>query len=116
MVFGFDTDKTTVREYDHYYIKQHVSYLNNNPSLLLLISGHADNRGSKSYNEELSRQRAREVYTLMIFYGASQSQLQLKAHGEMLPVSDMSVNNEDVWRENRRVDLRYIDNTLMSAK
>ena len=116
MVFGFDTDKTEVREYDHYYIKQHVSYLTHNPNLLLMISGHADSRGSKVYNEELSMQRATEVYNLMLGYGVPQSQLQLKAHGEMLPVSDLSLSQRDAWRENRRVELNYIDNTLMSAK
>jgi len=111
LTFNFDSDSVTVHEYDHYFLKQHAAYLNSNPNLILKLSGHTDSHGSKIYNEELSKRRANAVTTLLISFGAPESQIQTKGLGEIVPVSE-----DKEWRENRRVELEYIDNTMISAK
>lgn len=111
LVFSFDTDDASVNGYDHYYLRQHASYLTGNPNLMLIVSGHTDSRGSRIYNEELSRRRAKAIVDMLVDFGAPESQIQLKALGELLPVVDANDSEK-----NRRVELYYIDNTLISAK
>lgn len=111
LVFNFDSDSVKVHEYDHYFLKQHAIYLNSNPNMILKIRGHTDSRGSRIYNEELSKRRAETVKTLLVSFGAPESQIQLKGLGEIIPLSD-----ESKMQENRRVELEYIDHTMMSAK
>ncbi len=111
LVFNFDSDSAKVHEYDRYFLKQHADYLNSNPNFILKIRGHTDSRGSQSYNEELSRRRAQAVKTLLVSFGAPESQIQMKGLGEIVPVND-----ESKMQQNRRVELNYIDSTMMSAK
>jgi len=111
LVFNFDSDSVAVHGYDHYFLKQHAGYLKSNPDLILKIRGHTDSRGSRIYNEELSKRRADKVKTLLIAFGAPESQIQMKGLGEIQPVDD-----ESKMQENRRVELSYIDSTMVSAR
>jgi len=111
LVFNFDSDSVTVHGYDHYFLKQHAGYLKSNPDLILKIRGHTDSRGSRIYNEELSKRRAGKVKTLLIAFGAPESQIQMKGLGENQPV-----DNESKMQENRRVELSYIDSTMVSSR
>ncbi len=111
LLFNFDSDSVKVHEYDHYFLKQHAIYLNLNPNLILKIRGHTDSRGSRIYNQKLSKRRGEAVKTLLVSFGAPESQIQLKGLGEIIPLSD-----ESKMQENRRVELEYIDHTMMSAK
>jgi len=111
VVFNFDTDSATVHEYDQYFLKQHAEFLKSNPGMILKVSGHTDSRGSKIYNEELSKRRSTEITKLLVSFGASESQIQTTGFGENTPVID-----ENSWEENRRVELQYIENTMVSVK
>jgi len=111
LVFNFDTDSTTVHEYDHFFLKQHASYLSSNPDLVLKITGHTDTRGSKVYNEELSKRRANEIARLLVSYGVSELQVKINGLGEADAASD-----EGKWQENRRVELEYIENKMISTR
>ena len=111
LVFNFDTDSTTVHEYDHFFLKQHASYLNSNPDLVLEITGHTDARGSKVYNEELSKRRANEIARLLVSYGVAELQVKINGLGEAGAASD-----EAKWQENRRVELEYIENKMISTR
>lgn len=111
LVFNFDTDTAKVREYDHLFLKQHASYLNLNPKLTLKVTGHTDSRGSRIYNEELSKRRASEIVKTLVSFGASESQIQVNSLGESTPIIDKTRLDE-----NRRVELEYVDNTMISSK
>lgn len=66
---------------------------------MIYISGHTDKKGSESYNWELSRKRAREVYhELLKNTGIDQGKVNYYGLGETSPVSD---NMDD----NRRVEI-----------
>lgn len=111
LVFNFDTDSTNVHEYDHFFLKQHASYMKSNPGLVLKISGHTDARGSKIYNEELSQRRANEIARMLVSYGVPESQIEVSGLGEVV-----AVNDENKWQENRRVELEYIENKMISIR
>jgi len=111
LTFGFDIDSINVHEYDYYFLEQHAAYLKLNPTLIVKIMGHTDASGSAIYNEELSKQRANEVAKLLLSYGVPESQISMKGLGETTPVSD-----ESKQQENRRVELEYIENTMISTR
>ena len=98
-----DVDNTYLAE-----LEQHALFLKANPNLALNISGHADSRGSHSYNEKLSLKRAQEIYKILISDGAPESQLIVDSFGDTSPL-----NNKDNYSENRRVELEYMDSVKM---
>jgi peptidoglycan-associated lipoprotein len=54
----------------------------NNPSYVMIIEGHCDERGSNEYNLSLSEQRACTVRDYILAFGIDASRLQTRAFGE----------------------------------
>ncbi len=105
--FGFDShdiDNSDISD-----LKQHARYLLHYPHLTLVISGHTDSFGPRSYNQRLSERRAQSVAALLLAEGVPQSQIQINALADAVPVTD-----PDHYRENRRVELTYQDSMLVS--
>jgi outer membrane protein OmpA-like peptidoglycan-associated protein len=111
LVFHFDFDAATLSEADKKELEKHAEYLLANPDTVLNIFGHTDNRGSRLYNRGLSERRANAVADLLASYGVPKGQIEIIAYGEESPVSDL--NN---WYENRRVELKYINNFMVTAR
>jgi peptidoglycan-associated lipoprotein len=107
LVFYFDTNSDEPAVSDNATLLQHAAYLQQHPNLVLLISGHADSRGSKEYNERLSAQRAQNVAAILLAAGVSGAQLHIDALGESVPMSDPGH-----WQENRRVEFTYQDSMV----
>ena len=79
--------------------------LNENSSMKLDISGHADTKGSRSLNQKLSQKRADAVVNYLVKKGINSARLTAKGYGESDPIA----NNDDEkeGRElNRRVEFR----------
>ena len=111
LVFHFDFDVATLSEADIEVLKKHAEYLLENPDVVLHISGHTDNRGSRLYNRGLSERRANAVAELLMTYGVPEVQLAINVYGEESPVSDLNK-----WYENRRVELEYTNNFMVTAR
>jgi OOP family OmpA-OmpF porin len=72
------------------------------------VAGHTDDRGSESYNLELSRHRAQSVTEYLNALGIESARLEARGYGETQP---MDANSTDVGRErNRRVEFRVLSN------
>lgn len=72
------------------------------------VAGHTDDRGSDTYNIELSRRRAQAVSEYLHAVGIESSRLQARGYGESQP---MDSNSTDAGRErNRRVEFRVLAN------
>lgn len=108
-VLHFNFDKSEVSDNDMSILKQHAEYLVAHPKFILSIDGHTDNRGPKHYNEKLSQTRARIVSTILVGFGAPESQLVLNNFGAMKPVEDT-----ENWHQNRRVELSYSELYMVS--
>lgn len=63
-------------------ISQITDLLFNNPTLGIEIHGYADERGSKSYNEQLSKRRANEVFKRIQANRIKSNRIIIKGHGE----------------------------------
>lgn len=101
-VFYFETNKSDIVAEDLLHLSEHAAFLSANPDATLVISGHADTRGSTLYNEVLSKKRAEAVVEVLLQFGAPQKQLMVQSFGE-----DAPLNERNRWDENRRVELEY---------
>ena len=102
LYFGFNQDEITPA--DQAIVKQHADYLLAHPEYTLLIAGHTDNRGPKTYNQRLSEARAGKVAQLLEADGVPKSQLHISAMGGTAPMVDPTD-----YRHNRRVEFIYQD-------
>jgi len=74
-----------------------------NPDIKLVeIQGHTDERGSDSYNLDLSDRRAASVRRYLTEHGVDGERMQSQGYGETQPISQG--HNEAAWAKNRRVE------------
>lgn len=100
--FGLNAHQVKSSAYE--VLKQHALFLQQHPQMILNVNGYADNRGSAKLNYDLSKKRAEQIADILITFGAPQHQLRVNSYGESFPLND-----ENNWDENRRVELRYIE-------
>ncbi|GAC16630.1 sortase-associated OmpA-like protein PdsO [Aliiglaciecola lipolytica] len=81
--------------------------LNNNPKLVVSLSGFADSRGDDSYNQALSEQRVLSVKDYLLSRGVKEEQVLTLSFGETQPVSAQS-SSEDFFFD-RRVLVRVAE-------
>jgi len=101
----FDLNKADLKaDYDPI-IAAHARYLARNPNAKVRIEGHADERGSASYNQRLGLKRAQTVRATLLGYGADNRQVAVKSWGKSKP--KLLGRDEEAWAENRRADVIY---------
>lgn len=110
-VVYFDTDKATVAPEDVLTLKVQASFLLTHPRYVVHVNGHADERGTELHNEDLSARRAQQVAVLLRSFGVPDTQLSIASFGSRVPASD-----PQRWNENRRVELLYTDDYMLSAR
>ena len=101
----FDYDSSDLSSDDLKTLQAHASYLNQNPQAKVLLSGHADERGTREYNMALGERRANAVQAFLSSNGARNSQLDTVSYGKEKPLNDG--HDEAAWAENRRVEITY---------
>lgn len=104
-VFYFDFDDATLLNTGKEALYAHAAFLKNNPSIKLVLEGHADERGTVEYNLALGNRRGMSVRQYLLANGASSSQIKVVSYGEERPVA--TGHNEGSWAKNRRVELKY---------
>lgn len=104
----FAYNKTDIKESDMQNLLVTASTLKKNPAIHIEIVAHTDSRGSKGYNERLSRRRAESTKEALISLGVQETQIELKWKGEEQTVNgctDMHICEEDLHRMNRRAEM-----------
>ena len=81
-------------------IEQQAAFLAANPSITVMIEGHADERGTREYNLALGDRRANAVRDFMVSLGIAPTRVQTISYGEERP--DAAGSNEAAWAKNRR--------------
>jgi peptidoglycan-associated lipoprotein len=97
----FDFDRADVRPGDAAILDLNAQWLKGH-DVLVLIEGHADERGTNEYNLALGERRARAVRDYLISRGVAADRLATVSYGEERPVC--TERQESCWRRNRRVD------------
>ena len=91
-----------------------VVVLNTYPDTDIEVQGHTDSKGSEAFNQTLSEQRATTVSSYLVGKGVSDSRLNIKGFGEMLP---KYLNDTEEGRDkNRRVEFLITANEEMKAE
>jgi outer membrane protein OmpA-like peptidoglycan-associated protein len=98
----FESAKATIRRESYEILDEVARVLNDNAQIKLLrIEGHTDDRGSESYNQKLSQQRAESVRKYLINKDVDAQRLIAVGYGEAQPIAD---NETKQGRsDNRRV-------------
>jgi peptidoglycan-associated lipoprotein len=104
-VIYFAFDSNSVGEDSVELVKHHGKYLSFNANASVRLEGHADERGTREYNVALAERRAQAVKQLMLYEGASNSQITIISYGEEKPVS--FGHDEESMSLNRRVEIVY---------
>ena len=104
-VIYFDFDKATVQGQYGELLRAHAEFLVQNPSVKVLIEGHADERGTPEYNIALGEHRGQSVEKYLQSLGVSASQMSVVSYGEEKPM--VKSRTESAFAKNRRAVLVY---------
>lgn len=110
----FEFDKASLRESYKDDLWRLANSLKQYPDTDLLIVGHTDNMGSESFNEALSKKRAKSVSDELTSTGISKNRIKIKGNGETQP----SETNETALgrSQNRRVEIAIYANKKMKTE
>ncbi len=114
----YDYGKSTLRQESGTELEKVVKLLEGNPALRLEISAHTDSRGSDSFNEKLSQDRAQSVVHYLALAGIEETRLVAKGYGENQPVVKQAEidkvtdeeEQEKLHQRNRRTEFKIISN------
>ncbi|MEX2208019.1 MAG: OmpA family protein [Myxococcota bacterium] len=83
------------------------------PRRAVLIEGHTDSTGTAVYNDELSRQRANAVASVLTRRGVAPARLTTRGFGESSPLASNATSAGR--QQNRRVEIVVLDATIPSV-
>jgi outer membrane protein OmpA-like peptidoglycan-associated protein/6-phosphogluconolactonase (cycloisomerase 2 family) len=106
----FEYNKATLKESSKEVLKRLVTILEDNPTINIQLSAHTDCRGSESYNQNLSQQRAESVMAFLQKNSIPKSRLTAKGYGESQPAAAcVSCKcDEKTHQQNRRVTFKVL--------
>lgn len=103
----FDTARATLKAGSLQNLYPLVQYLKDHNDTMAKIEGYTDSRGSASYNEELSQNRADSVKNFLVDNGVAPNRITAQGMGEGYPVAS---NATAAGRQqNRRVEVTIMD-------
>ncbi len=98
----FDFDQASIRSDQIQRLEHNADYLNNNPSLKVVIEGNCDERGTNEYNLALGERRALNARTYLVELGIDDYRIRTLSYGEEQPL--FPEQDEFSWAQNRRDD------------
>ncbi|WP_151172569.1 peptidoglycan-associated lipoprotein Pal [Pseudoalteromonas ruthenica] len=104
-IIYFDFDKATIQSKYAELLQAHAQFLTQNPSVKVLIEGHADERGTPEYNIALGESRGQSVEKYLQSLGVNPNQMSVVSYGE--EKSMVKARNEEAFAKNRRAVLVY---------
>ncbi len=112
ILFGFD--ESNLSNEAKINLDKLVTVLNSYADTDIEVQGHTDSKGSESYNQTLSEQRAGVVRNYLVSNGINQRRFSIKGFGETLP----KYENDTAYgrTQNRRVEFMITANEKMRAE
>lgn len=96
--FGFDQYNVNVE--GRATLEGQAALLNQNPSITVVIEGHADERGTREYNLALGERRANSAKNYLAALGVDPGRIRTVTYGEERPA--VVGSNDAAWAQNRR--------------
>lgn len=83
-------------------LKDNAEWLKKNPTAMIQIEGHCDERGTTEYNLALGERRANAASEYLKSLGIQKSRISIISYGEERPVDNG--HDETAWAKNRRAE------------
>ena len=96
----FGTDKFDLDDASRATLAAQARWLIANPAVRASVEGHADERGTREYNQALGERRANSAKNFLIAQGVPANRLLTISWGKERPVATGS--DESAWAQNRR--------------
>jgi peptidoglycan-associated lipoprotein len=96
----FDYDKYNIRPDQEPITESDAKFLEQHPSVPIVVEGHCDDRGSDEYNLALGASRANAVKEQLVKEGVSADRIKTVSYGKEKPFC--MVDDEPCWSQNRR--------------
>ena len=96
----FGTDQYSIDEASRATLAAQARWLIANPNVRASLEGHADERGTREYNQALGERRANATRDFLLSQGVPAARLTVTSWGKERPVATGS--NEEAWAQNRR--------------
>ncbi len=99
----FQYDESTLSDETRDRLSKNADLLKGAPQLVLVIEGHADERGTNEYNLALGERRANSAKDYLSSLGVAGDRLRTLSYGEERPACTES--DESCWSQNRRAHM-----------
>jgi peptidoglycan-associated lipoprotein len=96
----FEFDQYLIRAQDGPVLDANARWLQANVRTLVLIEGHADERGTNEYNVALAERRAKVTRDHLVERGVAVTRITIVPYGEERPAC--TARSEACWAQNRR--------------
>ena len=97
---SFDYDRSDLDQQDRDILQRQAQWLARYPAVVLVVEGHADERGTREYNLALGARRANSVKEFLSSLGVSAARLETISYGKERPMCGESTDG--CWAQNRR--------------
>lgn len=105
----FEFNKSNVTQEGAFELDKLVQVMQSNPELVILAKSHTDNRGSGTYNMNLSERRAKATAQYVISKGIVATRISAKGFGETEPKVDCKeACSEEEHAQNRRSEFLIV--------
>ncbi len=99
----FQYDEASLSDETRDRLSKNADLLKGAPQLVLIIEGHADERGTNEYNLALGERRANAAKDYLTSLGVAEGRLRTLSYGEERPACTESAEN--CWAQNRRAHM-----------
>jgi general secretion pathway protein A len=106
IVIPFDYNSNEVPESAYQDLKRVTKTAVEHPDVVIVVKGYTDNRGSNSYNRQLSEFRANIVKSYLVGQGVSPKRIKAEGRGEESPTESNKTEKGRI--ANRRVEVELV--------
>ena len=110
----FEFDKYKLRPEDTGILDHSAAWMRANPQYIILIEGHADDRGTTEYNLALGERRANAAKNYLLGQGVPANRVTIVTYGKERPLCPE--HNEKCWGKNRRAHFMVTTQSAQSAE
>ena len=96
----FATNESILTTASRETLRAQAAWMRKNPSINVVLEGHADERGTREYDLALGERRANAAKDYLMTYGISSDRITVLSYGKERPVD--SGSNPLSWSKNRR--------------
>ncbi|MGH1336510.1 MAG: OmpA family protein [Aureispira sp.] len=98
----FETAKWALLPESNEQLDELLTLMNEYPTMKIEIHGHTDSRGGEDYNQNLSENRTKSVFSYLVDNGIAEERMKYIGYGEAKPIADNKY--ADGRQLNRRVE------------